>query len=111
MLRRPPRSTRTDTLFPYTTLFRALARRMAFAHDLFLGDAGRAGLDLRPRLRNVGDLHRAATDDRPAAGAGAKLGQGHSDRHRLLFLSRCRGEAPSTDTPITFAITQKAKAL
>src|SRR3546814_4703190 len=23
MLRRPPRSTRTDTLFPYTTLFRA----------------------------------------------------------------------------------------
>src|SRR3546814_21058366 len=27
MIRRPPRSTRTDTLFPYTTLFRSLARR------------------------------------------------------------------------------------
>src|SRR3546814_7589262 len=26
MLLRPPRSTRTDTLFPYTTLFRSLAR-------------------------------------------------------------------------------------
>src|SRR3546814_9317462 len=26
MIRRPPRSTRTDTLFPYTTLFRAPAR-------------------------------------------------------------------------------------
>src|SRR3546814_5802002 len=26
MIRRPPRSTRTDTLFPYTTLFRSLAR-------------------------------------------------------------------------------------
>src|SRR3546814_10772509 len=26
MRRRPPRSTRTDTLFPYTTLFRACAR-------------------------------------------------------------------------------------
>src|SRR3546814_13377638 len=25
-IRRPPRSTRTDTLFPYTTLFRALKR-------------------------------------------------------------------------------------
>src|SRR3546814_6631417 len=25
MIRRPPRSTRTDTLFPYTTLFRSLA--------------------------------------------------------------------------------------
>src|SRR3546814_2970384 len=27
MLRRPPRSTRTDTLFPYTTLFRSAAAR------------------------------------------------------------------------------------
>src|SRR3546814_4211535 len=25
MIRRPPRSTRTDTLFPYTTLFRSVA--------------------------------------------------------------------------------------
>src|SRR3546814_9937991 len=27
MIRRPPRSTRTDTLFPYTTLFRSAAGR------------------------------------------------------------------------------------
>src|SRR3546814_2506101 len=27
MIRRPPRSTRTDTLFPYTTLFRSVPRR------------------------------------------------------------------------------------
>src|SRR3546814_3814440 len=27
MIRRPPRSTRTDTLFPYTTLFRSVAER------------------------------------------------------------------------------------
>src|SRR3546814_4281403 len=27
MIRRPPRSTRTDTLFPYTTLFRSTKRR------------------------------------------------------------------------------------
>src|SRR3546814_2445647 len=27
MIRRPPRSTRTDTLFPYTTLFRSLEQR------------------------------------------------------------------------------------
>src|SRR3546814_20805464 len=26
MIRRPPRSTRTDTLFPYTTLFRSVSR-------------------------------------------------------------------------------------
>src|SRR3546814_14088754 len=29
MIRRPPRSTRTDTLFPYTTLFRSTARYIA----------------------------------------------------------------------------------
>src|SRR3546814_20909338 len=29
MIRRPPRSTRTDTLFPYTTLFRSLCRGYA----------------------------------------------------------------------------------
>src|SRR3546814_2109878 len=34
MIRRPPRSTRTDTLFPYTTLFRSLGRVKA------LRDAG-----------------------------------------------------------------------
>src|SRR3546814_6971650 len=27
MIRRPPRSTRTDTLFPYTTLFRSILNR------------------------------------------------------------------------------------
>src|SRR3546814_20826889 len=31
MIRRPPRSTRTDTLFPYTTLFRSAAGPEAFA--------------------------------------------------------------------------------
>src|SRR3546814_14360666 len=30
MIRRPPRSTRTDTLFPYTTLFRSEIARMTF---------------------------------------------------------------------------------
>src|SRR3546814_662212 len=28
MIRRPPRSTRTDTLFPYTTLFRSLLHEL-----------------------------------------------------------------------------------
>src|SRR3546814_6330858 len=31
MIRRPPRSTRTDTLFPYTTLFRSAERDPALA--------------------------------------------------------------------------------
>src|SRR3546814_8447425 len=39
MIRRPPRSTRTDTLFPYTTLFRSIG---AVAHAIAAADA--AGL-------------------------------------------------------------------
>src|SRR3546814_16458551 len=41
MIRRPPRSTRTDTLFPYTTLFRS---RRTFAHILHMA-AERALID------------------------------------------------------------------
>src|SRR3546814_10740704 len=32
MIRRPPRSTRTDTLFPYTTLFRSVLAEIADGH-------------------------------------------------------------------------------
>src|SRR3546814_5965956 len=54
MIRRPPRSTRTDTLFPYTTLFRS-GRALAARLDLRVHDIGRragdmgAGLRVRPR--------------------------------------------------------------
>src|SRR3546814_8234806 len=44
MLRRPPRSTRTDPHFPYTTLFRSdllPERRSAPVGDAFLAAAGR----------------------------------------------------------------------
>src|SRR3546814_10879800 len=42
MRRRPPRSTRTDTLFPYTTLFRSLtgANCARWLAAQFAGDAG-----------------------------------------------------------------------
>src|SRR3546814_2292005 len=33
MIRRPPRSTRTDTLFPYTTLFRSAEKRADIGGD------------------------------------------------------------------------------
>src|SRR3546814_4023951 len=39
MIRRPPRSTRTDTLFPYTTLFRSVANLVSY------GDAKRRSKD------------------------------------------------------------------
>src|SRR3546814_13072192 len=39
MIRRPPRSTRTDTLFPYTTLFRSEERKDAAHPDQHEDDA------------------------------------------------------------------------
>src|SRR3546814_16060333 len=45
MIRRPPRSTRTDTLFPYTTLFRSRERgKRRFLYGISFGfRPGRAG--------------------------------------------------------------------
>src|SRR3546814_13675352 len=40
MIRRPPRSTRTDTLFPYTTLVRSAKQRWGRTISERLGDAG-----------------------------------------------------------------------
>src|SRR3546814_4684403 len=46
MIRRPPRSTRTDTLFPYTTLFRSSVLRLArFPLFLFCGEIERDSVD------------------------------------------------------------------
>src|SRR3546814_614803 len=41
MIRRPPRPTRTDTLFPYTTLFRSIAPSFS---DIFSGNAFKNGI-------------------------------------------------------------------
>src|SRR3546814_8607595 len=41
MTRRPPRSTRTDTLFPYTTLFRS-AGQASQIHQTVMDHVGRA---------------------------------------------------------------------
>src|SRR3546814_5782062 len=58
MIRRPPRSTRTDTLFPYTTLFRSgQADLYAAFRGLFRRDQGRA-------VR--GDDDRLSGDRQPA---------------------------------------------
>src|SRR3546814_4856069 len=61
MIRRPPRSTRTDTLFPYTTLFRSLPQRhgigsRALAHlvQRALADAARVRVDRTFERRVVG---------------------------------------------------------
>src|SRR3546814_15753183 len=75
MTRRPPRSTRTYTLFPYTTLFRSLAmRQMDAAGPIFAFDVGTRekafvlldALELVDISNNIGDArslmcHSAST--------------------------------------------------
>src|SRR3546814_11946968 len=68
MIRRPPRSTRTDTLFPYTTLFRS------DGGELWLSDA--RGVPQRWQF----DLASGAITTRTAFGSDAGLPQveGHA---------------------------------
>src|SRR3546814_20609152 len=58
MIRRPPRSTRTDTLFPYTTLFRSPGNAgNVFNQDLF-GGLNSLGLPNpgAEKIREIGPL-------------------------------------------------------
>src|SRR3546814_7244245 len=52
MIRRPPRSTRTDTLFPYTTLFRSTSRSLntLYIQPVATMPIGKYTLSLGPRL-------------------------------------------------------------
>src|SRR3546814_5731911 len=73
MIRRPPRSTRTDTLFPYTTLFRSIRFPLPFPvpvpgaapHALSLqrGKPCRPLLDIRPLRLTPHGLFVQSDDD------------------------------------------------
>src|SRR3546814_16386366 len=66
MIRRPPRSTRTDTLFPYTTLFRSQVDRSGVAAGVVGAGRGLAVVEpgrLRQLPEHVGHRRRAAEVD------------------------------------------------
>src|SRR3546814_3487280 len=71
MIRRPPRSTRTDTLFPYPTFFRSNERLL----NTVAGMATRARLDGLERIDHV----IASTDGQRAF---AVQGSTHDPAHR-----------------------------
>src|SRR3546814_6681350 len=113
MIRRPPRSTRTDTLFPYTTLFRsglALGRfeqRGALADALFerlvgpaqaaldaaeFGDVGVRGHEAAAGHRVAADLDDAAVGHHPlgqvrTAGAHERSEEHTSELQSLMRIS------------------------
>src|SRR3546814_7076205 len=83
MIRRPPRSTRTDTLFPYTTLFRSSAFKNA--NSSFFGNK-----PFRLMLPNLGDLYEHI--------------ETYIERHRRVLLGR------ATDSGTFFVKTVKTKS-
>src|SRR3546814_1648731 len=63
MIRRPPRSTRTDTLFPYTTLFRSPTARAAMSGKWF--NAVPYGVDPETHLIDFDQVARLAKEHKP----------------------------------------------
>src|SRR3546814_14191153 len=88
MIRRPPRSTRTDTLFPYTTLFRSLvieANLIARQEIMALAGGDHVLVTIEPQL------------DRMAV-AGSEDGGDAGELRRLGFLAaEAAAHAPAFD--------------
>src|SRR3546814_4894902 len=82
MIRRPPRSTRTDTLFPYTPLFRAPRDRHIAAHRRGLGRRGPR--ERRPRRDVRGRRAAAQLEPRAQAAAVRRRAAGHAPLGRGL---------------------------
>src|SRR3546814_15200920 len=92
MIRRPPRSTRTDTLFPYTTLFRshlvggdvdalAVHGDVAVVHELAGGEDG------RHELGAVDDRIEAALQRADEVLAGVRSEEHTSELQSLMRIS------------------------
>src|SRR3546814_7802187 len=100
MIRRPPRSTRTDTLFPYTTLFRS---HWIIEHDASLtttqSDFGQKGTDRYGALFTFAqDVTRAATlwqfqfqfvQSLASVGTTLERNAQRADAQRLEFAIQC----------------------
>src|SRR3546814_17134653 len=79
MIRRPPRSTRTDTLFPYTTLFRSQAAAPAVLLDHHLRGPEAPAQHLHGAVRLSGaaheDVERRVAGLRPGVDGDVRLGE------------------------------------
>src|SRR3546814_16515783 len=96
MIRRPPRSTRTDTLFPYTTLFRSAAK---VEHRQIVIGIQRKGLLVR-------------VDGQPGQ---AKIAVGHTElkpAHRIRLDALClftKARQATLKTPKKFESSEERR--
>src|SRR3546814_4693095 len=117
MIRRPPRSTRTDTLFPYTTLFRSADLAMDFVDAqgacdrMGRGDAVAGGHhDVQARIvqrcDGVGGAGLDRVGDREQASQGAINCQiHHAGAGSAQFLGRGRSEEQTSELPSLMRIS------
>src|SRR3546814_1436824 len=91
MIRRPPRSTRTDTLFPYTTLFRSM-RNTGFVEPTGLSsDNVSTSRDLVKLLLATTEhqlIHRYPTDDKYKVTVGRGRQLVYNNTNRLVGNSK-----------------------
>src|SRR3546814_11048167 len=106
MIRLPPRSTRTDTLFPYTTLFRSSAGNdeltVVDGNDSVAGDAMAVGTATSATSNNTAGASSSAGSDLLTLGGGTNVfgadsltietGGGRSEERRVgkECVSTCR---------------------
>src|SRR3546814_20753045 len=96
MIRRPPRSTRTDTLVPYTTLFRSL---------VIIGSAAIAGLFLWFGSMREPAHERLAISDAPALQVSER-----ADRAKIEARARARLQGGAGGVPLKKAMAQTVAA-
>src|SRR3546814_1514590 len=108
MRRRPPRSTRTDTLFPYTTLFRSRAWCEIAIAQLGLARAHLDRLPAQPDLaRDAADLQRVAAPQHQVGEHARRDGRSEEHTSELQSLMRisyavfCLKKKNNKDTSIS----------
>src|SRR3546814_5431747 len=100
MIRRPPRSTRTDTLFPYTTLFRSVHARRAYARAWL-----RRTVRAVHRQRGLAARYRPAAEVRQLAGTAQRRSEEHTSElqslMRISYAVFCLKKKKNTNTHFT----------
>src|SRR3546814_4800428 len=110
MIRQPPRSTRTDTLFPYTTLFRSLAIRQAqdqhaIAVERVETALYRFAIGLRDAHRRAGGMGVGQPLRRSRSGAPSRRSEEHTSElqslMRISYAVFCLKKKKILDTTIS----------
>src|SRR3546814_1624838 len=105
MIRRPPRSTRTDTLFPYTTLFRSVGDQFQVA-SVVAHDGGSLVELLRRHRHGVQDVAETGGGEICCLGQGRDGDRARSEEHtselqslmRISYAVFCLKKKKNTNT-------------